>query len=1050
MIGFMRRLAVMFAVSLSLVLGTAAFAFADEGVGDNYDATHGEYAVTENAKYVAIGDLALDSSVDFDTYAELLATSIEVYANEQGIDFDASSFSDFQVLGGYSMLTADILEMVKTPEWRAVIQGADLVTVGMGTEDLTTGVNDKLVAILKTYVNCATQNKGYEPITQDWVSFGDAINVETVHQSLTEIEAVLAEQMGNPSLAAVFADVLELYSYAFACYLVDCCDVVDGVRDANPDAQIVIVGLNNIFDGLIVDLNGTQIDLGAYCTQIVDISDARYLNYVNGLEGGNVTFVSVPNAGSDAVEALTEALPVLMGGVPSKGKPAEYIAFLTTMSEIYSLFSDDSRMGEWLPNEAGHQYIYNQISSALTLTIPSEEPDPEPGTGGNPGDQPENESIFVTRIWGDYARDTAAAISEEAFSSGEGCEWVVIARDDDFRDAMSATGLAGALDAPILLTSRYGLSEVAAEEIERLGATRAYIIGGKGAMPGDLESELAAIGCKAEPRVYGDASYDTSVRCAELIAALNEADGVEAAPVVVAYGQNFQDALSMSSFAYSQRAPIFLQTFGDTAAKRGLTQEAVSLINSEFADSRIFVAGGAGAVSNASVAAIGFSEASGDVRLWGNDGYETSLAIAEHMVENGYLDPGVVVVASGAQAPKGLDALAGAALAGKHRGVMLLANGQEDLGSLDTSAVDAFLGAYGDEVRSAYILGGPYVMPSNIEVLFSGVLTAHFIDVGQGDSVFIELPNGETVLIDAGTDEAGDGVVDYIQDLGYSSIDYVLATHPHEDHIGGMPEVFAAFDVEEAWAPEVAHTTSSFESFLDAVDEEGLVLEFASAGDVMFEGKGFEGVVLSPGTGDYSDLNDWSVVLSVKFDDESILLTGDASAEVLESSVFDEHDVLKVGHHGSETSTTASFIRRVNPSVAVISCGHGNSYGHPDLSTIETLAAVDVYRTDLDGTTVVRLVSGSIYVETLGASNNNESLEPGSPGGSGDLPSDEGEGNLGEGDDPASPGAYVYIAASGDGKKYHSKPSCSNMNGAVKITLEEAEAQGKTPCKKCY
>ena len=339
------------------------------------------------------------------------------------------------------------------------------------------------------------------------------------------------------------------------------------------------------------------------------------------------------------------------------------------------------------------------------------------------------EEASVSRIWGDYARDTAAAISEKAFSSSEGCEWVVIARDDDFRDAMSATGLAGALNAPILLTSRYGLSEVAAEEIQRLGATRAYIIGGKGAMPGDLESELAAIGCAAEPRVYGDASYDTSVKCAELIADLNEADGVEAAPVIVAYGQNFQDALSMSSFAYSQRAPIFLQTFGDTAAKRGLTQEAVSLINSEFADSKFFVAGGAGAVSNASVAAIGFSEASGDVRLWGNDGYETSLVIAEHMVENGYLDPGVVVVASGAQAPKGLDALAGAALAGKHRGVMLLANGQPSFGSVNTSALDAFLGEYGDEMRGAYVLGGSYVMPeATIMDRIKEVLGVSFVD----------------------------------------------------------------------------------------------------------------------------------------------------------------------------------------------------------------------------------------------------------------------------------------------------------------------------------
>lgn len=704
MVGFMRRFTVALAVSLSLVFGMATFAFADEGAESNYDAMHGEYAVTENAKYVAIGDLSLDSSADFATYAELMAAAIERYATEQGIEFDAASLSDFQVLGGQSMVTADILEMVKTPEWRAVIQGADLVTVGMGTEDLTTRVNGELVTILKAYVS---QNSNYVPISQDWSVFGSEIDVESVQRSLDAIEEVLVEQTGNRSLAAAFADILELYSYAFACYLVDCCDVVEGVRDANPDAQIVIVGLNNIFDGLVVDLNDTQIDLGSYCTQIVEISDARYLSYVNGLEGDNVTFVSVPNAGSDAVEVLTEALPALMGGVPSK--PAEYIAFLTTMGEIYSLFSNEERVGEWLPNAAGHEYIYGQISEALTFMLPAEEP--EPGTGDSPGDLPEDEGVFVKRIWGNYARDTAAFISEETYSFGKSSNWIVIARDDDFRDAMSATGLAGALDAPILLTDRNGLSEVAKDEIERLGAQHAYIIGGKGAMPGDFEAELATIGCIAEPRVYGTASYDTSVKCAELIAEFNAADGYGDASIIVAYGQNFQDALSMSSYAYAYRCPIFLQTFGAKATDRGLTAEAVELIGNAYANAPIIVAGGKGAVSDASVAAVGFNEASGDIRLWGNDGYETSRNIADYMVSEGRLKPSTMVVASGAQAPKGLDALAGAALAGQSEGVMLLVNGQSSFGSVNTTALDAFLEKYAADVEAAYVLGGAYVMP---------------------------------------------------------------------------------------------------------------------------------------------------------------------------------------------------------------------------------------------------------------------------------------------------------------------------------------------------
>lgn len=380
--------------------------------------------------------------------------------------------------------------------------------------------------------------------------------------------------------------------------------------------------------------------------------------------------------------------------------------------------SGDGLTGRWVSSVDGAAYAPSEVPSGVAATCTAQ-------TSGADSMDPVDPDPAVIRIAGDYANQTSTMMSSGTFAS-EGCDAVVLARDDDFRDAMSAAGLAGALECPILLTSRDGLSESAASEIARLGAESAYIIGGPGAMPGDFESELAGLGVGSVERVYGNQSYDTSVECARMIAGLNEEleEGLASAswwmkreywgdlgsaPVIVAYGQNFQDALSMSSFAYRYRAPILLQTFGDTAAERGLTEEAVDLVSSSFAEARIYVAGGEGAVSSASLEAVGFDEASGDVRLWGEDGYDTSLAIAEYMVENGFLYARGIVMASGALQAKGLDALAGAALAGQYEIPVLLANGQAAFGSVDMSAVEGFLAEY--DVSAAYVLGGSYVLP---------------------------------------------------------------------------------------------------------------------------------------------------------------------------------------------------------------------------------------------------------------------------------------------------------------------------------------------------
>lgn len=245
-------------------------------------------------------------------------------------------------------------------------------------------------------------------------------------------------------------------------------------------------------------------------------------------------------------------------------------------------------------------------------------------------------------------------------------------------------------------------------------------------------------------------------------------------------------------------------------------------------------------------------------------------------------------------------------------------------------------------------------------------LVAHFIDVGQGDSSFIELPNGDTMLIDAGTASYGDDIIEYIESLGYQDIDYVVATHPHADHIGGMAEVIDAFDIETVYMPKAVSTSKTYENLLETIQDKGLSIHTGRAGVEVLNTDDLTILMFAPVQEEYSNLNNYSIVLKITYGDTSFLYTGDAEDSLDEITGDIKADVLKVGHHGSDTSTTSDFLARVNPSYAVISVGEGNSYGHPALSTIELLEGYtsNIYRTDLNGTVVISSDGVNINVDT--------------------------------------------------------------------------------------
>ena len=240
----------------------------------------------------------------------------------------------------------------------------------------------------------------------------------------------------------------------------------------------------------------------------------------------------------------------------------------------------------------------------------------------------------------------------------------------------------------------------------------------------------------------------------------------------------------------------------------------------------------------------------------------------------------------------------------------------------------------------------------------AGQLTAHYIDVGQGDCEFIELPNNETMLIDAGDSGSGPEITAYIKNLGYDTINYLVATHPHADHIGGMSYVIKNINVVHMYMPEKSTDTKTFENLLQTILDMNIKVKKAESGTEILNTENLKIGILAPDSETYKNLNNYSAVIKMDYKNTSFLFMGDAEKEVEEKLPNKEiqTDVLKVGHHGSDTSSTAAFLEKVSPKYAVISCGKNNRYGHPDSITLQNLESVGsvILRTDLDGTIIIR------------------------------------------------------------------------------------------------
>lgn len=247
----------------------------------------------------------------------------------------------------------------------------------------------------------------------------------------------------------------------------------------------------------------------------------------------------------------------------------------------------------------------------------------------------------------------------------------------------------------------------------------------------------------------------------------------------------------------------------------------------------------------------------------------------------------------------------------------------------------------------------------DVEETNSANLRVHFLDVGQADSELIQFPNGKVALIDGGNRGDSDFLVDYIKKLNIERIDYLIATHPHEDHIGGLPKVVKAFDIGKVYMPNKAANTKIFETLLEEINNKDLKITQAKEGMMILDEGDIKFSILAPIGENYEKINDYSIVNKLEYKDTSLLFTGDAERqsenELIDSGLDLSADILKAGHHGSNTSSTDEFLDLVDPKYAVISSEVGNSYGHPHKEVIERLNKrnIKILRTDEMGTIIL-------------------------------------------------------------------------------------------------
>lgn len=378
-------------------------------------------------------------------------------------------------------------------------------------------------------------------------------------------------------------------------------------------------------------------------------------------------------------------------------------------------------------------------------------------------------------------------------------------------------------------------------------------------------------------------------------------------------------------------------------------------------------------------------------------------------------------------------------------------------------------------VAASILFGAALPLPTAAKSVDPQTMEVHFLDVAQGDSTLV-ICDGHAMLIDAGDDTKGTAIQNYLKKQKIKSLDYLILTHPDADHIGGAPVVITKFDISKVFVSNFEKDNKTYQKLIQSLDDKRLKALTPAVKSTYSLGSA-EFTILAP-SDTYDTPNDSSIALLLKNGKNTFLFTGDAEADaekdILSTGIDISADVYQVGHHGSKSSTSRKFLRTVDPAYAVISCGEGNSYGHPHAETLNTLRiyGVAVYRTDEEGT-IIATSDGKTITFNVPASETWKAGEPtGSSAKSSTAAEPAAEAKASE-VDPApapptensapavkEPAAETPAPATTEltyvlnvkTKKFH-KPTCNSLPTTNRQDSSESRdsiiAQGYVPCKKC-
>ena len=540
----------------------------------------------------------------------------------------------------------------------------------------------------------------------------------------------------------------------------------------------------------------------------------------------------------------------------------------------------------------------------------------------------------VQSIKGSNRYETAAIIADKQNYKNA----ILVNSDSTLVDGLSASGLSGAVDAPILLVKKNSIPSVTKQKLKNV--KNVYIIGNSNAISESVKSQITSMGINVE-RIGGNDRYSTSYAVAKKISEITDVKNI-----ILVNGVNGEaDAMSVSPIACRDVSPIILTNGKSVPFSTNGIKSYV--------------------IGSSSVMSESLRKSVNAIRLGGKDRFETNKKIINHFYKSPkefYLSNHSVLVDALTVSPIAKNTPVVLVKKGSDKSILKGATKLTTLGKIDQSTIKKCINAANGNASTP-------IPPKPVTPKPSKNMEVHFINVSQGDSTYIEMPDGTDILIDAGKSNAGDTVVNYLRSQEKNmEIDYLIATHPDADHIGGMQDVFRDLKIKNFYYPlDAPHNTKTWKNVLSLAKAEKCSIKDAKTGTKFVKG-GAEIKFVHP-TNDYSDNNEDSVVALLDYNNTEVLLTGDVESiteqDMINQNKLVDVDILKVGHHGSATSTTQAFLNKVKPEYSVISVGK-NSYGHPKASVLNRLKKIGskIYRTDLNGNIVLKTNGSSINFST--------------------------------------------------------------------------------------